>query len=209
MCEFPSVSLGEKPWYGWVTFHNQWRWLCMVCLRWLCDKCNIPWTSLKSILRHGWKGQSSYGWWHDLPWICSTSKTSSVKLVLLCVWLMNTPIARKEQHIPAAFFCGTSWKGPVEWLHLGFFLDIFDFMHGILEWGQFDWQEKSVRRQKDIFFQEWRKMDLRKAKVKPEELSCSPLCVNLFRCFVSLCEVHQLWNAWNAGIALTNTVKPA
>lgn len=164
--------------------------------------------SLKFLLQHGWKGQP-YGWLCDLPLICSTSKTSSVKLVLLCVWLMNIPVTRKEQHIPA-FFCGASlWKGPVEWLRLDFFLDIFDFMHAILELEQSDWQEKSVRRQKDIFFQEWRKMDLRKAKVKLEELSCSLLCVNLFRCFICLCEVHHLWNAWNAGIALTNMVKPA
>lgn len=151
----------------------------------------------------------SYGWLCDLPWVYGTSRTSSVKWGLLCVGLMNAAVTRKEQHIPA-FFCGTSlWKGPVEWLHLGFFLDIFDFMHGILELGQCDWQEKFVRRQKDIFFQEWRKMDLRKAKVKPEELSCSSLCVNLFRYFICLCEVHQLWNTWNAGIALTNMVKPA
>lgn len=62
----------------------------------------------------------------------------------------------------SAFFYGASLeKEPVVWLHLGLFLDIIELQHEILEFQQFGWQEKSVRSQKDIFFQEWKKMDFR------------------------------------------------
>lgn len=113
---------------------------------------NIPQTSLKLLLQYGWKGQISYWLLFDIPSIFSTFKTSSIKFVLLCVWLMNTPVTRKPQHM-SAFVCGTSlWKGPVVWLHLGLFLGIIEFRHEILGLQRFDWPEKSVRSQKDIIF---------------------------------------------------------